>query len=723
MVGLTEAGGPTEAGGVTARRWSVVAALVAVAACALALRSIELPWVLSSDGSVVLTSPDAYYHARLAFYAFVNFPDFLRFDPYLAYPTGAEVPLPPLFDWGLAGLARVFGDDQATFERVAIWISPVLGVLATLCVFAAGRRLRGAACGLVAAGTYAVLPLPTYFARVGNPDHHAAVALIGALWLWVWLESVLSVPDEGRGWVRSLLHGLATAAMLLTWSGSLVFVGIAEAAGLLAVGIVGARLDLVRNQGLGAALAALLVVPFCLAGGEFGGGFTSTTLSWLHPLVLACLALLCAGLCVDGYWRPSRGVSHRALRAGGLAILIALLAFSLFPLASGIASGVEFVTGEDTWAFRNPEQQPLYRFLVGERPGTPRPPFYYYGVVTYLLPLVPLLLLWLLREPRRRLAAVVLVVWTSAFGLLAISQLRFGNELGAPLCVALAWVTLAACDRFVRRLPATARALISAGVIAALIGPGALAYHQVRVDKGQGRSTAWRNFSRFFEEVRRVTPETRGFLEKGEPEYGLLVAANIGHLAVYRARRPTPAGNLGPNLDPEKFELVSQFYSASRESEAVEIADRLGTRFVVASGKNRIDSVGGDLDRRGTAHGNRAHLGRFRLLTERGVLNLFEIVPGAVLEAQAEPGEQLVAQLGVVLPEGAFRFEARGIAGPDGWIRVRVPYATGDAPPNETIGPYRVTLAGHRVQVEVGTEDVTLGRSVRVVLSASEAAH
>lgn len=191
---------------------------------------------------------------------------------------------------------------------------------------------------------------------------------------------------------------------------------------------------------------------------------------------------------------------------------------------------------------------------------------------------------------------------------------------------------------------------------------------------------------------------------------------------MYRARRPTPAGNLGPYFGSEKFELVSQFYSASRESEAVEIADRLGTRFVVASGKNRIDSVGGDLDRRGTAHGNRAHLGRFRLLTERGVLNLFEIVPGAVLEAQVEPGEQLVAQLGVVLSEGAFRFEARGIAGPDGTIRVRVPYATGGVPPNETIGPYRVTLAGRRVQVEVGAEDVTLGRSVRVVLSDSEVA-
>ncbi len=48
---------------------------------------------------------------------------------------------------------------------------------------------------------------------------------------------------------------------------------------------------------------------------------------------------------------------------------------------------------------------------------------------------------------------------------------------------------------------------------------------------------------------------------------------------------------------------------------------------------------------------------------------------------------------------------------------MRVPYATRDVPPNETIGPYRVTLAGHRVQVEVGAEDVTLGRTVRVALS------
>ena len=65
---------------------------------------------------------------------------------------------------------------------------------------------HAAACGLVAAGTFAALPLPAFFARVGNPDHHSAVAAIGALWLWIWLESVSSDRDESSGLARSLPH-------------------------------------------------------------------------------------------------------------------------------------------------------------------------------------------------------------------------------------------------------------------------------------------------------------------------------------------------------------------------------------------------------------------------------------------------------------------------------------------------------------------------------------
>jgi asparagine N-glycosylation enzyme membrane subunit Stt3 len=64
---------------------------------------------------------------------------------------------------------------------VAAWAAPVLGGLCVLPIAAAGRSLGSAGVGFTAAALYACLPVAVNFARVGDADHHAAVALLGAL--------------------------------------------------------------------------------------------------------------------------------------------------------------------------------------------------------------------------------------------------------------------------------------------------------------------------------------------------------------------------------------------------------------------------------------------------------------------------------------------------------------------------------------------------------------
>ena len=96
-------------------------ALVLLMGLALGLRGLSAIDVFAADGQVDLFPLDSAYHARSALYSFLNFPSTLTFDSYVAYPDGAMVPTPPLFDFVLAGVARLFGDDEATFERVAAW--------------------------------------------------------------------------------------------------------------------------------------------------------------------------------------------------------------------------------------------------------------------------------------------------------------------------------------------------------------------------------------------------------------------------------------------------------------------------------------------------------------------------------------------------------------------------------------------------------------------------
>src|SRR5215471_11709489 len=159
-------------------RFRCAAALLVLVA--IGVRSLEWAPVFPGDGSVWLLPFDGAYHARRALYTFEHFPALLRLDPYLAYPGGAVVPAPPLWDWALGATARALGKSVATFERVAAWASPALAGLCVLPIAAAGRAVAGAALGLGGAAIFALLPVEANLARPGSPDHPAADALARA---------------------------------------------------------------------------------------------------------------------------------------------------------------------------------------------------------------------------------------------------------------------------------------------------------------------------------------------------------------------------------------------------------------------------------------------------------------------------------------------------------------------------------------------------------------
>lgn len=720
------------------RGW-IIAGLLLAFALSLGIRSLQLNLAFPDEGTVRIAPHDASYHARRALYSFVNFPAVLTFDSYIAYPDGAPVPIPPLYDWLLAGVARIFGQTTLIFERVAAWASPLLSALTLLPIFAVGRRLGGSGVGLGAAFLFAILPASSNRSGIGNPDHHAAVALLAACWLALLVAEAFSDRERRRRWLHIGLHGAVMAAMMLVWSGSLLYLILGEGVRLLASAVVGRHSDRLRDQSVSALLVAGLVGSWvALTGNPLGGPFSTTELSWMHPVVLVALALLAALLAVLETSRPEPISWRRALRVAGLGLLIVVPLLSFESLREPLASGTGFLAKEDVWAALNTEQQPIFSSSPGKLPATTL-----FGWFVFLLPLAPLLVALRWRGGHPPEALVIVFAWTTLLALLTLGQVRYAMDFAVVGSAVFAW-SLAGLKRWLAPwLPRAglATALVI-GISVALLWPP-LRFHArvlVRVwnrpPAVAGQVTSSERVRRFGEEIQRVTPETSGFLDpEALPEYGLLVPPSLGHSLLYYARRPVPANNFGPYLDAEKYHQASEFYQVASEAEAVAIAAKLGARYVVTQAQGVSGKSPGAFFAQlhlgdGAATPGRSPLEHFRLISEpqdamqpaasrrrRRLVpyKLFERVEGAVLEAQGEPGELLVAEVQITSPRGRkIRYRAVSRADSDGMARVRVPYSTDDVAPTRATGPYAIGFSGARWQVPVSDASVREGAVLRI---------
>ncbi len=447
----------------------VALALFAIAAAAFVLRSAGVVHVFPRDGTVVLENGDGLYHARLAHFSFSRFPEFLTWDWYLAGPLGGAVPWPPGFDLLIAGTARLLG--AAEIDPVLAWSGPVLGTLGVLAVFAAARALVSPLLSLVAALLYAGFGITIAYSIVGGGDHHGWVGLLGATWLALGLGFVS--PGAGRRRVIALAAGLALvrAAMLLGWSGSLLYIAIADGS-LALVCVALGDLRRLRAFGVGALASAALVAPFIATPGEISGGPSpAITLSLLHLTVVSRWA---ASLLIGGAeWerrRPATSASRRLLRVAAAAVAVGALLASIGPLREQLVPALRFITLRDASGAGTVEQVPLFP-LFGRIPLYPAT--VYFGAWAWALPLAPVFALLAVRDPRCRAPALLLAAWTAPFIALAVLQMRYGNDAGAPAAVCFA-VGLAELDRLLRSRTRIAAAPAKAIVVAlalALLAP------------------------------------------------------------------------------------------------------------------------------------------------------------------------------------------------------------------------------------------------------------
>ena len=224
-----------------------------------------------------------------------------------------------------------------------------------------------------------------------------------------------------------MLHGIIVAVMVLVWSGSLLYIGLGEGARLLVGGILWSRPNRLLLQSGSVLLAAALIAPWvAMAPVSAEGPFSSTALSWLQVLVLVGVGTLAAAMAGFERRRPETRPPMRALRAMAFSLVIGIPMLAIPGLLETLGAGVLFVSGEDTWAMTNPEQQPLFSTVSQSLRRSPTARF---GWLVYLIPALPVLVGAGLRRRERRESVVLLLLWTTALTVLTLRQVRFANDL------------------------------------------------------------------------------------------------------------------------------------------------------------------------------------------------------------------------------------------------------------------------------------------------------
>lgn len=700
---------------------------------ALCVRCLGVADVFLDEDRVALAMWDSSYHARRAFYTFANFPAVLLRDAYIAHPHGAVVPMPPLYDWLLGAVAWLVADTERGFERVAALWSPSLSALTVLPLYGLGRALGGPRVGLGAAGLFTLLPASVEFSRLGDADHHAAVALLGTTYLWLVVRPLVRGPRSAT--IETVGLVIVRGAVALSWSGSLLLFVLGEGA-LLLGGVVSGGPRRHFEQAAGAlATAALLAVAVAWLGVPAAGPLTGITLSWMHVVFFVGVAGTTGTLAALEWSSPGAGVRLRLVRAGGV-LLVGLTGFFVtFGGSDALLPALSFVAGVDAWAPANREQQSL---LSG---GLPAGRFLF-GHFVWLLPLVILAPLVRVRDPEVRPAVVAVLAWSLPLAALAVSQIRYVNDFAPSFCLGAALLLASAHAWLAARLGRPASGAIASAVTLALLWPAIAAAHLPRL----ADAAAWLRGAagdrtlatgpnlliQFARTIRAVTPPTAGWLDAAAvPEYGVLCLPSHGHLMSWVARRPTAANGFGPYLDAANYEAVEAFYRAHTEAEAIRLAESLDARYVVTRdqsrlGERRFVHLLQRLDGSIGAGWQRAE--RFRLIAEApegpalptafpagtppGVVpyKLFELVAGAVLVVQTEPGATIFVSLPLVTQEGRrYGWRTAGRSGADGVARLRVPYATDGRTPTRAAGSYELSIGTLKLRVDVSERDVREG--------------
>ncbi|MFP4559536.1 MAG: STT3 domain-containing protein, partial [Archaeoglobaceae archaeon] len=157
---------------------------------------------------------DPYYHMRLA-ELIVHLGSRPEIDYFLAYPKGASVSIPPLFQYLIAAPGLIFGFKAS--EVFAVFLPVILGVISTILVYLIARRIiDNYYFAVLSALFFALSPATVQPSILGFTDYHA----------WV-LTLILSATYFAlREDYYILLAAVFLTLLSFSWMGAPIYAGV-----------------------------------------------------------------------------------------------------------------------------------------------------------------------------------------------------------------------------------------------------------------------------------------------------------------------------------------------------------------------------------------------------------------------------------------------------------------------------------------------------------------
>ncbi|MFC2056842.1 oligosaccharyl transferase, archaeosortase A system-associated [Chloroflexota bacterium] len=192
---------------------------------------------------IKFSSADAYYHMHLVDNLAHNFPHHMSIDPYLIYPRDPGEISIRFFVWLLAGTSWIIGlgsPTQHIIDVVSVYLPAILGALTVIPVYFIGKELFGRWAGAFSAVLLAILP-GEFMGRsiLGFTDYHIAETLFTTVTMLFVILAIKAANQrqltfshlKHRDWtairksfIYSLLAGIFLGIYIFTWQGALLFV-------------------------------------------------------------------------------------------------------------------------------------------------------------------------------------------------------------------------------------------------------------------------------------------------------------------------------------------------------------------------------------------------------------------------------------------------------------------------------------------------------------------
>jgi oligosaccharyl transferase (archaeosortase A-associated) len=407
-----------------------IAGIILAVICGISLYiRIALPYhqVFRSNGATWFLETDAYYYMRNIEALVHNFPHYNTFDPYFLYPGGGAGVSRPFFAWLVAGVILLVRGASSlhTMEVIAAYVPAILGTLTLIPVYFIGKELFNRWVGVISAALVAILPGEfLHRSLLGFTDHHVAEVLFSTTAVMFLIMAIKRVREReitfahflNRDWaiitkplIYTLLAGVFLGIYFLSWTGALLFVFI-----IFVYLVIQFIVDHLRHKSsdyLCIVSTPLFLIAFLMLLPIWGSLGTINRLSLLFaivaPIVLSIISRLMAGRA----WKPAyyplallglAGIGLAAFHALNPSLLQSVLSqFSIFAPSGAALTIMEVQSLTAAMAWTN-------------------------FTTSFFISFIPLAMLVYVVVKEQSADKTLFLVWSIIILILALTQRRFG---------------------------------------------------------------------------------------------------------------------------------------------------------------------------------------------------------------------------------------------------------------------------------------------------------